>query len=177
VRFGTLGWQWGLFSFAGSGQPAPTATVTPDSHGLAITASLDPALPASSAYAGVGLYFSSASCLDVTAYTGVQFDLTGTVAGCALTFGANDSEDLSTSDDAIRGGCTNAICYGPSQLVAPTSTGTIQVPFAAMTGGTPDSALDATTLVSIQWEVLGAATALDGSGCSAAFTVENVQFY
>ncbi len=51
---------------------------------------------------------------------------------------------------------------------------TFKVPFTSFTGGSPNSALDPTTIVTVQWQL----NALSGGpGCSADFTVANVAFY
>jgi hypothetical protein len=177
LLFGAVGAQWGVYSFAGPGQPPAAGSLSSDSQGLAIALALDPAQAPSAAYSGVGLYFNSAACLDASAYTGVQFDFDGTVTGCSLTFGANDSEDLSAADDANRGGCEDSTCYGPSKVVATAGPMTIQLPFSDLAGGMPVSPLDTKSVVSIQWELLGPGTAPDGGDCTANFTVKNVAFY
>ena len=54
---------------------------------------------------GFGLYYSSVDCLDAASYTGVQFELAGSLGSCHLAFGSNFSGDSFTGDDPARGGC------------------------------------------------------------------------
>jgi hypothetical protein len=146
-------------------------------------------------YEGVGLFLNSAYCADVSTYTGVRFDVSGRLGGCTLAFGESAAGDLSTTDDPSRGECSlgSAGCYGPSvDITAQISTEdaagtdptladtgipelsvmTVQVPFVAEQGGAPVSAVDPTTLVSLQWQI-----AIPSGGCSADVTIANVSFY
>ncbi len=54
-------------------------------------------------------------------YTGVQFDFTGDLGGCALAFGASFSGDSSPANAPGRGSCpgTDSTCYGPLAPVTP----------------------------------------------------------
>jgi hypothetical protein len=67
-------------------------------------------------------------------------------------------------------------CYGPLAPVVPGSATTIQVPFSALSGGTPISAFDPSTLVDVEWQ-LSPSPGADGGACTASFTVKNVSFY
>ena len=172
--------KWGSFTYATAGPMPPTATVTPDGDGIQISGgSVGP-----NDYEGVGLYYDSASCLDVAAYTGLQFDFAGSLGGCVLNVGFTASDDLPPSSDAVRGACQgpSANCYGPvadvtaAALAATSSMPTLQVPFASMTGGSPVSTVDTTKIVSMQWQLV-ATTGGDAGGCMSSFSVENVAFY
>jgi hypothetical protein len=179
LAFGPPGNSWSSFTFAGPGEPSPTAAVSSNGNGLAITAGFDPTVAQSGAYSGVGLFFSSPDCLDASSYTGIEFDFRGDLGGCSLSFGVGYSGDLSRNDDPNRGLCKGAdnVCYGPSVPVAVLSGATIPLPFTELTGGTPHNSLDPSSVVSVQWELLGPGTGPDGGACSASFTVENVAFY
>jgi hypothetical protein len=169
---------WGSFTYASTGPTPPTATVTPDGDGFQVSGgSLGP-----DDYEGVGLYYDSASCLDVVAYTGLKFDFAGDLGGCVFSVGLTSSDDLSPSNDAVRGACPGTNCYGPiadetaAALAATPSAPTLQVPFASMSGGSPIGAVDPTKIVSMQWQLV-AMTDGDAGGCSANFSVENISFY
>jgi hypothetical protein len=187
LSFGPSSGKWGSYNYAATGQTAPTGTVTADGDGLAVSGGFVAPVAASGNYAGFGLYFSSASCLDASAYTGIAFDFAGDLGDCRLGFGASFSGDLSHMDDATRGGCaaTSATCYGPSADVtaaaraATAAAPTIKVPFASLAGGMPIATLDPTTIVTIQWQLSADLAAADGGvgACAAAFTVSNVSFY
>jgi hypothetical protein len=184
LSFGPAAEKWGSYVYAASGQTAPIATVTADGNGIDITGGFPPAGTASTNYIGVGLYFSSSSCLDVSAYQGVKFDFSGELGGCQLAFGASFSGDLATADDKVRGACpgTDATCYGPSADVTPDAIATtpdaptIMVPFTSLAAGMPTDKLDPTTLVDVQWQ-LSSPLGPDEAGCAASFTVANVSFY
>jgi len=186
LAFGTGANRWGSYAYAATGQTAPTATVTSDGNGLQISGGFVPPVSPSANFEGFGLYYSSSSCLDASAYTGVQFDFSGDLGGCNLQVGMSFSGDDSTGSDP-RGGCsgTSSTCYGPivdvsAQANAATDAGvSIQVPFSKFASGSPISGLDPTTVVSVQWGLTSPnATGLpDAGGCVASFTVENVSFY
>jgi hypothetical protein len=140
--------------------------------------------PVSGNWEGAGLFFEGTSCVDGSKYTGVQFDFTGDLGGCALAFGASFSGDSSRSENPGRGSCpgTSSNCYGPLAPVAAVATAdaatatTIRVPFSALAGGSPISKLDPATIVDVEWQ-LSAPTGAGGGSCSANFTVKNVAFY
>jgi hypothetical protein len=175
LTFGSGSDAWQSFTYAAPGQTAPTATLTPDGLGIQIAGGFSP--PLNGNWEGVGLFFEGTSCIDASAYTGVQFDFTGDLGGCKLSVGTSFSADLSHADDGARGACsgTDSSCYGPFASVA-ASTTTIKVPFSAMSGGSPQSTPDRSTIVDVVWQ-LSAPTGADGGSCAASFTVENVSFY
>jgi hypothetical protein len=123
-------------------------------------------------YTGVALYMSGPACIDGSAYTGVQFDLGGSLGTCNLTFGFGFADDLAASSDSERGICAATNCYGPS--VAVTTTGTVKEPYTAVNGGSPDMAVDRQKLTGVQWQLQSTAT---GTTCAASFTIDNVRFY
>jgi len=173
---------WGSYTYAASGQTAPTATVTPDGDGIQISGAFVPPVEANADYMGVGLFFDSASCIDASAYTGLEFDFSGDLGGCSLAFGASFAGDFSTANGP-RGSCSgpSSSCYGPLASVVPTAADAqalqvLQVPFSSLAGGMPIGTLDPTTIVSIEWQ-LGGPVGVDAGGCAANFTVENVSFY
>jgi hypothetical protein len=176
--FGPGSNAWGSFVFAGSGQPAPTMTVTADGAGFRWIGQLT--TPLTNNYEGVGLYFSSAYCADVSAYTGVAFDLAGDRGGCSLAFGGSAAADDDVRSDPSRGHCLAGMaCYGPvadvtAEVVADAgAVVTIHVPFASQSHGSPVATLDPSTLVSLQWVL----TSPGGAACAADLTIENVAFY
>ena len=81
----------------------------------------------------------------------------------------------------MRGACggSDSVCYAPAAAVrlpptADAAASTIQVPFSAFTGGSPNAKLDPSTLITVQWQ-LSAPNA--STACAANFAVENVAFY
>ncbi len=180
--FTPASYQWRSFSYAGSGQSAPAATVTPDGNGIQFTGGLVP--PVSDNWSGLGLYFDSLKCIDGSNYTGVKFDFSGDLGGCSLVFGVNFSGDSSSADNPQRGDCSlgDANCYPPRSIAIPPSVSgsadagptTLRFPFALLTGGSPNAKIDPTTIMTVEWELSAPS---GGVGCSANFTVENVAFY
>jgi hypothetical protein len=179
MTFGSAPYSWISYAYAASGQTPPTATVTPDGSGIHIVGGFVP--PVTANWVGVGIYFVGSSCIDGSGYTGVKFDFSGNLDGCALAFGSNFSGDASQQDDPARGACafSNSICYPPQFVVSTPSESdagptTIKVPFTSLGGGNPIPTFDKTSIITVQWQLNGLS---GGSGCSADFTVENVAFY
>ncbi len=187
VTYGSGVNGWGSYSYAAPGQTAPTGMVTSDGNGLHVQGGFVPPVNAAANYVGFGLYETNSSeCLDATAYTGVQFDFSGSLGGCFLSFGANFSGDLTPADDPGHGACqgTDSTCYNPSADVTAQATGggdagavTVKVPFSKLAGGSPIATFDPRTLVTIQWQLSARAGGADAGGCAADFTVANVAFY
>lgn len=174
LTFGPTTNSWGSYVYAAPGQPTPVATATTDGNGIGIVDSFIAVDGGGASYAGVGLYFAGTTCLDASSYTGVQFDLSGNLGGCALALGSASSADLDAVVNPGRGSCSSSAgaCYGPAASVAPGAT-TVRVPFASLSGGMPVGPLDPATLVTVQWQLAPPAS----GACSADFTVSNVSFY
>jgi hypothetical protein len=180
LSFGTAPYGWGSYTYGSTGQSAPTATLTSDGNGINVSGGFVP--PVTDTWVGVGLYFSSSSCIDGSAYTGVKFDFSGDLGGCALAFGVQFSGDATSKNDPGRGSCPFALdsqCYPPQTIVntsAASDAGplTIKVPFASLGGGSPKPTLDPTTIINVQWQLNAPS---GGAGCAANFTVENAAFY
>ena len=179
MTFGAAPYQWSSYTYAASGQTPPTATVTPDGNGIHIVGGFVP--PVNGNWAGAGLYFVGSSCIDASARTGIKFDFSGDLGGCSVALGANYSGDESSQDDPTRGSCpfSNSVCYPPMSVVTPVSgsdagTTTFKIPFTSFGGGSPNTALDPSTIVTVQWQLNAAS---GGPGCSANITVANVAFY
>lgn len=175
--FGASPYRWHSYAYAADGQDAPTAVPTDDGNGFTITGGFTPPLTGGN-WEGFGLYLDSASCADVSRYTGVRFDFQGDLGGCALAFGASFSGDTATSDDPGRGTCTGTLstCYPPQFTVATPDAGTktsFQVPFTSLGAGSPIQRFDPTSLINVQWQL----NAPTSGQCTASFTVENVEFY
>jgi hypothetical protein len=139
-------------------------------------------------YQGFGIYFNGnlagTDCLDGHTYTGVQFDLSGSLtgAGCTSQFSILDSEhaDITLSTDPKSGGPAGS--YAPQLQITSaqlTTTPTlIKVPYTTPAGGSPLSAVDTTKLTGVQWQ-LSVPVASDGGAteCVWNITLANVKFY
>jgi hypothetical protein len=169
----------GQFKFGGGtatrvqGGTSEFADTTETKATLAIAnGALSVAASSKGSYTGVVLYMNGPACVDGSAYTGVQFDLSGSLGSCVLSFGFAFADDLSAASDSQRGICAATNCYGPSVVV--TSMGTIKEPYTAVTGGSPDMGVDRQKLTGVQWQLQSPAA---GTTCAANFTLDNVSFY
>ncbi len=158
-------------------------TVDTSAGNLAVT--IDTGVPSMAyPYAYVGLPLKA--CANASAYTGVKFNISGTLsAGCTIQFSAVDEEHSTPTNS---GTCTttttagmSAGCYASSEIFTLPATATdVSIPFASQTGGgagdnTNATPVDPTELLNVQWQV-NVATG-DAGGCTGNFTVNNVSFY
>jgi hypothetical protein len=165
----------GVYSFAAPGLTAVSVTPQNDQNGLEslhILASVDPAHPFAGGGISFGFFFSS--CVDASAFTGIQFTITGEIGNCLIEASAVPSEDNAVQNGSA-GTCVASSCVSP--VSAPVSTGTTTVSFASMSGGTPLATVDAHALNDVQWVVVAPT---DDSGntqsCAANFIVSAVSF-
>lgn len=175
--FGAPFQRWFSYSYAAADQTAPVALVTADGDGFEVTADFTASVAGSNTFEGFGLAFEGPSCIDGSAYTGVQFDFSGDLGGRLLTVIVTAAENVTMQNDPTRGTCTGgaANCYGPSLSTNSIldTTNPKQIPFSMLTGGKPDNeaVLDPTSIVSVQWQLEVAANP------HAQFTIKNVTFY
>jgi hypothetical protein len=187
--------------------PPPGFTPMPGS--IEVTDNI--AVGAKNHYQGFGIYFNGnmagTDCIDASSYTGVQFDIKGSLVGdlCTVQFSINDSEHadrtvaksgITVSFDAgVDGGFmpNDPKASGPMGAYAPqlqigpmimSASTTIKVPFAGTgsdvpVGGLPaDTAIDTKRIEGVQWQLT---TPLAGDGaaseCDLDMTISNVKFY
>jgi hypothetical protein len=176
----------GTFSYASpSGAPSPVATVTNGGWNVKLTA---PGMVGAAQYIGVGIYFNGpgdpngGNCVDGTAYTGIKFDISGSVGGtmCSAQYSTNDSAHSNNASD--KKGSGDATSYAPQAPLTVTSTvTTVMMPFTgtgAPTGGNPALALAKDKLTGVQWQfTVAAATAAAATDCAVDITIDNVSFY
>jgi hypothetical protein len=125
-------------------------------------------------YAYVGLPLNM--CTGAGAYTGVKFNISGTLsAGCTIQFSAVDQEH---STVANHGTCTIANCYPSSaRFELPATPTDVTVLFVDQSGGGADPGvgpLDPAHLLNLQWQVNPAVG--DAGGCTGTVTIDNVTF-
>ena len=157
----------------------PNATITNGAlHITAMTMGMPDAQ-----YWGAGIYFlgdpSGLACIDATAHTGVQFDISGTIdgAGCTAQYATNDSAHTNNAVDFKGSGDASAYAPQAMLVVAPTVT-TVMMPFSgpgSPTGGNPAIAVDRSKLTGVQWQFTTAA-GMDTS-CMVDITIDNVRFF
>jgi hypothetical protein len=173
----------GTFTYASpSGAPSAVATVTSaGGWNIKLTA---PGM-AMAQYIGVGIYFNGPgdpmgrNCVDGTAYTGVKFDISGTIGGtmCSAQFSNNDSAHADNAADKKGSGGPGV--YAPQAPVTATATvTTVMMPFVGPTNGSPATAIDKAKLTGVQWQfTVGAATTAAPTDCAVDITIDNVSFY
>ena len=125
-------------------------------------------------YAYGGMQFDK--CVNTTAYTGVQFTLGGTAAGCDLFIYVQTFDEQSTSN---HGGCTTG-CYSFPQMKIAIDTAPVVVHFSDLTGGMPVGAdLIKAQIVGLQWQFQSPA-GVDGGAQPACtgidMTIDDIQF-
>jgi hypothetical protein len=163
----------GLYTYAAPQLVAPAVTVLSNgdgtTSGLQVSANPGTSTDPRNAYLGFGMGFLG--CLDASAFTGVQFTITGDLGTCTLQLELTPSED----NAAPWGFCTAADgqCYGP--FSQPVGVGTTVVSFSDMTGGTPLATVDPSALNDIGWSLT---VPTDGvtAPCVANFSVTDVSF-
>jgi hypothetical protein len=124
-------------------------------------------------YSGGGLSFEG--CVNTTAYTGVQFTLGGTAAGCIVRFQVQTFEEKPVSQG---GGCATS-CYQLPGAALTSTAGAVTVRFTDLAGGLPAPAAIASEIVGLQWQFESPPPAGDASqlGCTGIrLTVSNISF-
>ena len=159
------------------GAPAPTHVVV--AGGWHITLTSPGAVHAQ--YFGVGFTLNGdpegTHCLDASAYTGIRFTVSGTLAGsCIFGYAATDSQHENASVDPR--GTGDATAYGPQAGLPspPASPATILMPFSgagAPAGGNPAVPIDKTKLTRVQWQF----TVPAASSCAVDIVIDDVTFY
>jgi hypothetical protein len=154
------------------GLAAPMVSVT----GGALVIKLDTGPPSTDyPYAYVGLPFNA--CTGAAAYTGVKFNIGGTLStGCRVVFSAVDAAH---STVANHGTCKAANCYpSAAGIELPATPTDVTVLFGDQSGGGADpevvERVDPNHLLNLQWQ-FNLATG-DAGGCSGTVTIDNISF-
>jgi hypothetical protein len=136
IYFGVSTYLWNVYTAESAGQAKPTVSLTPSTGALNVALGATASADGGSTLSVVGLAFSSGtSCVNASAYSGIQFTITGDLGGCSLRFYVDDAEDSTPAQSGNDGLCTALECGTPSYAV--NGTGTIMVPFTSPSGGTP----------------------------------------
>ncbi len=132
---------------------------------------------ASPRYVGFVIYFND--CINASAFTGIEFTISGTMTGCTLQLSANYSENDNKASDPAKGSCSMPPapdCYSNQKGVTDITTTqtSVQVPWSGFAGGVPTGLTDSTQLTGIQWQL----TIPAGTGtCAADISISDVKFY
>lgn len=107
-------------------------------------------------YSGAGLWFGGCAGVDLSAYTGISFTISGTVgtAGTVVFNVATPENTAPKPEDCFTNinTCTAATCAAPSYSVTVTETQqTVSVLWADFTGGAPNAAVNPAQITGMQW--------------------------
>ncbi|HET6147680.1 MAG TPA: hypothetical protein VFH68_09115 [Polyangia bacterium] len=158
------------YLFAAAGLTSPTVSLTDGK----LVATINTGVPAAATdtYAGFGLPFNA--CANVAGFTGVKFNITGTLsAGCGIQFSLVDQEH---SSSVPFGTCTGTCYPGAKIFTLPATATDVTVLFSEIAAGGPATPiLTPSKAIGIQWQI-NVPAAGDASGCSGTVTVDNVAF-
>jgi hypothetical protein len=120
-------------------------------------------------------------CVDATAFTGVQFTISGSLSGCRFAQATQDSAHQTPSaaspyGTGAPGSHPHATLVTADQITSVPQT--VKVPFAAQTGGIPATPTDKSKLTWLDW-VFGIDSLVTGgpTACKADLTIADVKFY
>lgn len=125
-------------------------------------------------YAGFGMAFNT--CVDATAFTGIQFDLWGSASGAV--FQVQTSEDQSKEYNDPKATCDTAVsgtCAVPQSRISdvPAAQTTVQLPWGEFSGGSPVPTVSTNQLIGLQWQF----ECSSGDPCPVDVRIDNVTFY
>jgi hypothetical protein len=170
-RWGTPGNLTGsIFSYSGSTDKTMSAKVS--SGSLVVSGDV-----AAGSYGGAGMAF--ATCINTAKYTGFQFTLGGSTAGCDLLF---QVQTFSQQAASSGGGCASgSSCYNFPAAKVQIADSPVTVHFADLANtGMPAAAADlAKEIVGAQWQLQSASPAAGAaqSDCSGInLTIDDVKF-
>ena len=138
------GFNGATYSYAGP-KSTMVAQVNTMAHNLQLSGDV-----ASGDYAGGGLSFGQ--CVNTTVYSGVEFTLGGTSAGCDVYF---QVQSYDAQGVANGGGCPDkgVGCYIFPQFKLAATMGQLTVHFSDLSGGMPTGAAAiAAEIVGLQWQ-------------------------
>jgi len=167
-KWGAIGTLWGgFFTYAGTTSSSVSWAVT--NQALVLSGSVAPG-----DYIGGGMSFDQ--CVNTSVFTGVQFTLGGTVAGCGLKFQVQTFDEKPAGTNQV-GGCP-ANCYSFPGEYLTTTIGPVTVNFSDLTGGQllTQSAI-ANEIVGLQWQFESPGTDGGQLACpNIGLTITNVSF-
>jgi hypothetical protein len=130
-------------------------------------------------YAYVGLPFNS--CVNASSYTGVKFNISGTLnTGCTIQFSVVDEEHSTTTNSGTCVAGTTG-CYASAKIFTlPSAATDVTINFTDQTGGgsgmnATAAAVDPTEILNVQWQFNVPVGDASG-GCTGMVTIDNITF-
>jgi len=130
-------------------------------------------------------HFLFQDCVDASAFTGVQFSISGSVSGCALVQVTQDSAHLpydpssaepTRHGTAAAGGRPHTTRLTADQITSAPQT--LRMPFAGQSGGVPATPIDTSKLTRMAWAFVVDPASVGGpTSCTADVVVDDVRFY
>ena len=171
IEFGTApNITGGTYLYYNGGLVPPSLSLIPSGDNQALQIAADPGVPEFSGNASVGFGLSFDSCVDASAYRGVQFTLGGTLGTCQLAFFVGISEDQSSQYQT--GFCPPTDGCQPPQVTL-AGLGTQTISFTQLAVGSPISRVDPMALVGLQWQLT---TPNAAEPCQAMLTLDDIAF-
>lgn len=167
----------GILAYPVGSTTAPTYTTS----GGSLHITLDRPVTSVPQYLGVVLAGRN-NCVDATAFSGVQFSISGSFSGCTMTYYANDDAHQDDTTGAPRASGP-AGSYPPqtaitANQITPTPR-TMKMPFSGQLGGSPATPVDPARLIIFgAWAfTVDASTSSTQGSCIADLTIDDVRFY
>jgi hypothetical protein len=165
-----------LLAFPVGSPSAPTYSI--ENGALHVTVNT-PATSASQ-YLGVVIAFGY-TCMDATAFSGVQFSISGSFSGCAMHYATCDVEHQDVTSGAPHatgpaGSYQPQFSIASSQVTA--TVDTLRVPFGAQLGGSPLTPIDKAKIILALWQFdVPPATGTVSNSCVVDITIDDVELY
>jgi hypothetical protein len=125
--------------------------------------------------------FPFPKCVDATAFTGVQFSISGTLSGCRFAQSTQDSAHQTPSavspyGTGVAGVHPHATVVTADQITPAAQT--VKVPFAAQMGGIPATPTDTSKITWLDWVfAVDPYTAGGPTACKGDLIIADVRFY
>jgi len=178
-NFGGIEISGGILTYAaprGSGFPRYTTS------GGALNIRVNAAPTSTPQFLGAVVYFNY--CIDASAFTGVQFTISGSFSGCTMQYATGDVEHQDmTLGSAFATGPAGS--YPPQNRLAvdemTAAPRTIKAPFVVSDiQGSPPVLLDPSKLISTIWQFtvpVAAEGENDNPMCAGSVTIDDIRFY
>lgn len=133
-------------------------------------------------YAGYGIYFKDPEkCWDVSSFTGgIRMTLSGNLGDAKLVFQVQTNNNYPIDTTNSKGACTGTWSSGCGNNTTTSLTVTdtptpIDIPWASITGGSPNATVETGELLGVQWQINCPTDAT--ANCNPTLTIGTVELY